>query len=346
MRLEQRIGRVDRIGQTKEVQAINFVVEDSVECRVCDVLEDKLSRILKEFGVDKVSDVLDSSLTGALFEETFTSAIRTPDKINTYIDETVEKIRCEVQHARTAQTLYSNTPPTATAHPLPHWVEQMTINYLQAYGGQATLSPSGWTLVWPDGRKQRHCVFSTQDINSNTTFMSLDDAHMRKLTHTLPAATERLPSVTINTLPGGVTGVWGLLEIRLQVDIKMRRIPTRRRGYITLFIDHAGTLFLPTAQHIWSALQGGAFQLHTPLNEAESAAARQQLLIAAERSGTSCFHRLQQAHLAAVIREKTRGAIAFKRRREAISRVGLQTVHNSGRLAVMRKKPAGITRCN
>ncbi|MFZ3253247.1 MAG: helicase-related protein [Syntrophales bacterium] len=37
MRLEQRIGRVDRIGQPKTVQAINFVFEDSVEFRVREV---------------------------------------------------------------------------------------------------------------------------------------------------------------------------------------------------------------------------------------------------------------------------------------------------------------------
>lgn len=61
MRLEQRIGRVDRIGQPKKVQAINFVFEDSVEFRVREVLEQKLSVIFDEFGIDKTGDVLDSS---------------------------------------------------------------------------------------------------------------------------------------------------------------------------------------------------------------------------------------------------------------------------------------------
>ena len=39
-RLEQRIGRVDRIGQTvNTVKAFNLVCEHSVEARVLDVLE-------------------------------------------------------------------------------------------------------------------------------------------------------------------------------------------------------------------------------------------------------------------------------------------------------------------
>jgi superfamily II DNA/RNA helicase len=40
MRIEQRIGRVDRIGQRHVVRAINFVLEDTVEHRVRQVLEE------------------------------------------------------------------------------------------------------------------------------------------------------------------------------------------------------------------------------------------------------------------------------------------------------------------
>src|SRR5258706_10054050 len=58
MRLEQRIGRVDRIGQGHMVRALNFVLQDTVEFRVREVLEEKLAVILREFGVDKTGDVL------------------------------------------------------------------------------------------------------------------------------------------------------------------------------------------------------------------------------------------------------------------------------------------------
>ena len=57
MRIEQRIGRVDRIGQHHVVRAINFVLEETVEHRVRQVLEDKLAVIAVEFGVDKCSDL-------------------------------------------------------------------------------------------------------------------------------------------------------------------------------------------------------------------------------------------------------------------------------------------------
>src|SRR5690606_10907377 len=38
MKIEQRIGRVDRIGQTKDVYVYNFVLADSIERRVQQVL--------------------------------------------------------------------------------------------------------------------------------------------------------------------------------------------------------------------------------------------------------------------------------------------------------------------
>jgi SNF2 family DNA or RNA helicase len=44
MRLEQRIGRVDRIGQAHAVRAINLVFDGSVEHRVREVLEEKLDQ--------------------------------------------------------------------------------------------------------------------------------------------------------------------------------------------------------------------------------------------------------------------------------------------------------------
>ena len=47
MKIEQRIGRVDRIGQTQPVLAINMALDGSVELRVRAVLEEKLARILE-----------------------------------------------------------------------------------------------------------------------------------------------------------------------------------------------------------------------------------------------------------------------------------------------------------
>jgi len=80
MKIEQRIGRVDRIGQKHIVQAINLALQNTVELRVREVLEAKLAKILEEFGVDKLADVLDSEEGGPDFEDLYVEAMRQPDK--------------------------------------------------------------------------------------------------------------------------------------------------------------------------------------------------------------------------------------------------------------------------
>ena len=82
MKIEQRCGRADRIGQTRDVQIYNFIVEDTVENRVREVLEEKLSVILKEIGVDKYSDVLDSEVAELDFTEVYMRSISHPSKLN------------------------------------------------------------------------------------------------------------------------------------------------------------------------------------------------------------------------------------------------------------------------
>ena len=82
MKIEQRCGRADRIGQKRDVHIYNFIIRDTVENRVREVLEEKLSVILKEMGVDKYSDVLDSEVAELDFTEVYMRSISKPSKIN------------------------------------------------------------------------------------------------------------------------------------------------------------------------------------------------------------------------------------------------------------------------
>ena len=75
LKIEQRCGRVDRIGQQRDVHIYNFIVGETVENRVREVLEEKLSVILKEMGVDKYSDVLDSEVAECDFTDVYMRSI-------------------------------------------------------------------------------------------------------------------------------------------------------------------------------------------------------------------------------------------------------------------------------
>ena len=366
MRLEQRIGRVDRIGQPKTVRAINFVFEDSVEFRVREVLEQKLSVIFDEFGIDKTGDVLDSAQAGELFEDVFASAILNPDGIETSVDNTVARIRSEIQQVRESSAIYgiSEEPDVQIAerlrsHPLPHWVERMTVGYLNSHGGAAIRKRSWWELNWPEdmnqhtnrqdsrfgrtkgapvggepGKASIKCVFSTREADrlTDATLLNLENNRVRGLALNLPqvAAGQPLPCVTVSGLPSSITGQWGLFEIRLQAGMHQEsqslRIPMVRRGYVSVFLSEEGKLFLPTARHIWDALQTAEPQVMDTLSLEESTTAYERLQEAAEQAGHELFDALQQEHLSSVAREEERGTVAFGSRRKAIERVGLPEV--------------------
>jgi hypothetical protein len=320
---------------------MNLLDEDSVEFRVREVLERKLSVIFDEFGIDKTGDVLDSAQAGELFEDVFASAILNPDGIETSVDHTVARLRDEIQQVREASAIYglSEEPDVQAAerlrsHPLPHWVERMTVGYLNSHGGAASRKRSWWDLNWPDGQVHRKAVFNAREADrlTDATLLNLENNRVRGLALNLPqiAAGQPLPCVSVSGVPASISGLWGLFEIRLQAGMHQKtqrlRIPMVRRGYVSVFLSEEGKLFLPTARHIWDALQTAEAQVQATLGQDESITAHARLQEAAEQAGQALFDSLQQAHLASVAREEERGIVSFASRRKTIERVGLPEV--------------------
>lgn len=106
-RLEQRLGRVDRIGQRHPVRAFNLVMENSVDARVLDVLEQKLAVILDEFGVDKRTEILDAIEihTDSLYAE----ALNGSSHLTASAECLVERTRAELQEQAPLRSLLPDT---------------------------------------------------------------------------------------------------------------------------------------------------------------------------------------------------------------------------------------------
>ena len=100
MKIEQRCVRADRIGQTRDVHIYNFIVSDTVENRVREVLEEKLSVILEEMGVDKYSDVLDSEVAELDFTEVFMRSIGRPSKVEENLYPVESEMKQQLQNSK------------------------------------------------------------------------------------------------------------------------------------------------------------------------------------------------------------------------------------------------------
>jgi superfamily II DNA or RNA helicase len=96
-RIEQRIGRVDRIGQTHDVTAHNLVLESSIDAHVLSVLQDKLAVILAELGVDKTSDVL-AGIEGHV-DDLYATALLDPARLQMAADTMTDEARAAVEEA-------------------------------------------------------------------------------------------------------------------------------------------------------------------------------------------------------------------------------------------------------
>jgi len=91
-RLEQRIGRVDRIGQQNETLIFNFHLTDTIEDRVRQILEQKLEKIKLQFGEDKYSDVLNLLQDEFSFDRIYIEAIRIKEVENKELDALADQI--------------------------------------------------------------------------------------------------------------------------------------------------------------------------------------------------------------------------------------------------------------
>jgi hypothetical protein len=332
MRLEQRIGRVDRIGQTHLVRAINFVFADTVEYRVREVLGEKLAVILHEFGIDKTGDVLDSAQAGEIFDDLYIETLLHPQDIENKVDQVVRRVRDQVQVAReNAAMLFAGEPLKADAaqklleHPLPHWVERMTVNFLLAYGGKVERQGRRWDLVWPDGHEMRGVSFtSSESVASAATdsHLTLENPRVRDLTTRMPRFTsgQLVAVLRLAAVPGDVAGFWSLWKIELHSEGRSRN------RVMSLFCSDAGRVLLPTARFIWDQCLADLVKPAHYLPGPESAAAFGRMRDIAEQQGKPIYDELAQKHHRQLAQQREKGEYAFTSRRGIIERVGLPAV--------------------
>lgn len=340
MRLEQRIGRVDRIGQPHVVRAINFVLDDTVEHRVREVLEHKLEVIAQEFGVDKVSDVMDSVEVEPIFDELFVHGLQDPESIDKECDAVISQVREKVAASRQDtdlltedHTLEADDARRWRDHPAQYWLERAIINGLPARNGTAEKAGDAWRITWADGSESPCVCFDarTAEQNPDIEWITLEDSRARAVIGELPrcVAGQPLPITTVQGLPDTVQGVWSLWEISLSASSASDSFSRKR--FLPVFVAEDGRTFVPTAKRIWDLLLTETVSL-APAVDAESALEWfETSLAAAKAQGEQLLSGLLEEHREWLTGERERARYAFEARHQAIGRIGLPAVREHRR---------------
>ena len=305
MALEQRIGRVDRIGQKYEVKAFNMLTNNSVDYRIYNIIVEKLDIIMEELGIDKTSDVLDSTIDAKKINHLYLQSLLDPKRFEFASDSWLYDIKQKLNDYKSTEgALPTISPNEINARsaaevkysPLPIWLENLMMLYCQAYG-----------LQW---RKN---------------LINLQHPLIKQILNEVDAGMQgKIP--VLQSFDGKETA--GYLTIWKVSALNERE---SKVTYSAQFVSNQGRVFVPYANALWNKLvqDANAFQQvswETVCPDFESNTQLHNNLYAV-------FHRMEEGIMTGLqtIAEKKLKALDFSEQR--LSRIGIENI----RLAKMRR---------
>jgi len=339
MRVEQRIGRVDRIGQKNIVKALNFVYAGSVEERVREVLEKKLEIVLHDIGIDKKGDILESSVNGEFLEKIMTKAIMEEANIEYTTEKALSQLKDNQLKLEEEQNIYTISEEfdlmdteKVQKHPLPFWIEKMTLNYLKLKNIKTNKTEDGLNWQWPDGESVTNANFHDHSKKMSTDSIYFSDKHIKGLLFNIPKFSkgQLIPICSIKDVPSEIKGIWSVFEISLESLLALEPsffFPDfQRKKYFSLFVSDNDEMFLPTASYIWDLLQSQIPLVTSRMNERQSLTFYNKLFESAQIIGEQHYNSLLKDHEKQVSEEVRRGQIYFDAKLSSINQLGLDEV--------------------
>lgn len=336
MVLEQRIGRVDRIGQSHEVLALNMMLDNSVDKRVYEVVETKLTQIMIELGIDKTSDVLDSTLERDQINRLYLTSLLNPAKFeqesNNWLDEIKSKLRDYKSTEGALPTLASKDIKSekvdAIKHsPLPIWLEGLTKNYLQTKGISCQNLMDGIRFKFP-GHKEGIYTFNIRESVNNPIPepISLQHEIIQTILRDAIPYTNSQPISKVKIKQGISTpGYWSLwhLEVKNQFEICHMIQP--------IFISADGDNFSAFAQSVWDKLiqENEYFECIGVMNDEDSKSAYVNISEKAEELMRQKFEEFESSISQNTDKIKANKEKSFEFQGKQMHRIGIENIKQS-----------------
>ena len=304
MKIEQRIGRVDRIGQAEDVQVYNFILADTIENRVRTVLEEKLAVILQELGIDKLQDVLDEGSADMDFTRVYISTIVRPQYQNSNVNELNKEMQRQVDRFTAIQdvihedkTLSTDIDAERQQHSFHMLLKEMLFQY------------QTWKGYHPDWR------FDLELSVSDPTIRNILD--IRQFWH----PSQGMQAIHFPNLRTE-DGVFSLWEIALGDEPADRQI-------MPIFLNADGIYRPAASKRIWEellkpecAIESGSTR---PMSDDEYAALEQR----AQELVTDAFMQMRANYEQRHETEYRKRQRALTLRIEAAGRIGIENIRKA-----------------
>lgn len=336
MALEQRIGRVDRIGQKYEVQAYNMLTNNSVDYRIYTIIVEKLDLIMEELGIDKTSDVLDSAIDTKKINHLYLQSLLDPKRFEFASESWLYDIKKKLNDYRSTEgAIPTISPDEINARsaaevkysPLPIWLENLMMLYCQSYGFQWRKNLMGMTEYHFGNGNILKATFDTEhaDNTPEAEQMNLQHPLIKQILNEVDAGMQgKIP--VLQSFEGKETA--GYLTIWKVSALNEKESQTT---YTAQFLTDQGRVFGPYANALWNKLvqDANAFQQISWQTTGSDLDNNPQL----HTNLHTIFHRMEESIMAGLqdIAQKKLKALDFTEQR--LNRIGIENI----RVAKMRR---------
>jgi superfamily II DNA or RNA helicase len=268
MMIEQRIGRVDRIGQKYPVQAYNILTNNSVDLRVYEVIEEKLNKIIEQLGIDKTSDVLDSTIDMKKVNKLYLQSLLDPEKFEFAGERWLNDIKGKLREYKSTEGILPQVAESEIEYkkaaevkhsPLPFWLETLVHQYTMVHHGSISKNLLGFSEVKVLGETKKITFDSELSLsNPGVEHITLQHDWIRKLLNDLSEFDPSNGIPVIKSSNGEETpGYWSLWQISARNSME------NKIQYQCYFLAENGKQYIAYANDIWNRLihESGKFKL-------------------------------------------------------------------------------------
>lgn len=258
MTIEQRIGRVDRIGQKNPVIAFNMLTNNTVDTRVYEIIVEKLDTILQELGIDKTSDVLDSTIDMKQVNHLYLQSLLDPHRFEFASEKWLYEIKNKLNEYKSTEgilpafagdEIQKESAGEIKYSPLPVWLEEMMDLYTMSEHGKVEKRLSGVSKYVMNGHRLE-AVFDASKLGDNpgSEHLTLQHPIVRKILEEVDGNNQGVVPVIKSKDGNETTGFLTLWKV------SAKNIHETRNVYSAQFITETGRVFAPYGNDVWNRL--------------------------------------------------------------------------------------------